>query len=55
MYTALILAIMPYCTPQQNPAILSTCIDWMIACMAGDLNNEEMCSESLPLQLEGKG
>lgn len=44
---SLILAIMPYCTPQPNPA---PCIDWMLQCLQAD--SEENCSENIPLELE---
>lgn len=49
---AIILAILPYCTPQQDPEKLTLCIDWMIQCVAGDLeNNEEPCAEGLDPEL----
>jgi hypothetical protein len=49
----LVLAFLPYCTPAPA-ARVSACLDWMIQCTNGDLNFEEACSESIPLELEGE-
>lgn len=51
---AIFLAVLPYCTPQSNNDILAKCLDYFVVCMAGDLDNDERCSESMPIELEGK-
>ncbi len=51
---AIFIAVLPYCTPQSDNNILAKCLDYFVICMAGDMNNEEMCSESMPISLEGK-
>lgn len=49
---AIILAILPYCTPQDNPVILTACIDYFVQCVDGDLeNNEEPCAEQIDPEL----
>ena len=49
----LVLAFLPYCTPAPA-ARVSACIDFMLQCTGGDLEQEEACSESIPLELEGE-
>jgi hypothetical protein len=51
---AIFLAVLPYCTPQTNNDILAKCLDYFVVCMNNDLDNEENCSESMPIYLEGK-
>jgi len=51
---AIFIAVLPYCTPQSDNNILAKCLDYFVVCMNNDLYNEESCSESLPIQLEGK-
>jgi len=54
MFVTIMIAVLPYCTPQKDPVILTACLNYFAVCMWDDLEKEEDCSESMPIWLEGE-
>jgi hypothetical protein len=51
MFVTIMIAVLPYCTPQKDPLILAACLNYFAVCLQGSLEYEEACSENLDWRL----